>query len=321
MSDSPPTETPRAEPRLSFSDLIFQEGFKDKEAGRLPVSLGVEVTNHCNLRCPMCPREIADRGYGNMDVELFKKIADEAAGERLVFLPQGFGESFIHPRFAEMLHYAHERGVLATMLVTNATYLSEKNVHTLIDAQVPLVNVSLDGPKKEVYEAIRVNASFEKVVEGVQRLFALRASRGSKLPHIILRMIRMPETEPYVEEFQRFWTPYLKEGDEILFSVYQTWNNSVEDKRIQEPNGLTQVAELPKKPACRMIYKTMQVYFDGRTTPCCYDYNCTMEIGNAKTQSVAEMWRGEKAEHYRRLHEDGRMDEIAICRGCQEYIP
>ena len=70
-----------------------------------------------------------------------------------------------------------------------------------------------------------------------------------------------------------------------------------------------------------MLYKTAQVYFDGRVTPCCYDYDCTMEIGNARDRSIEEIWTGEKAGHFRRLHEEGRADEIAICRNCQEYTP
>lgn len=315
-----PSET-TSPPKLSFTELIYIEGQKNKEAGTFPVSLGVEVTNHCNLRCPMCPREIATRGYGNMDVELFQRIADQAAGKRVLFLPQGFGESFIHPRFAEMLHYATHHGVLGAMVVTNATYLSEKNCNAIIDSDLPLLNISLDGPNKEVYEAIRVNAVFEKVVENVQRMFRVRKERGSTHPHIILRMIRMKETEPYVEEFKKFWEPYLEYGDEITFSTYQTWANTVEDKRIEPPAALDAVDEKGKRLPCRMLYKTMQIYYDGRTTMCCYDYDCTMEIGNAKTDSIEKMWTSERAQHFRRLHEEGRMDEIPICKDCQEYIP
>ena len=312
--------TPEA-PRPSFSDLIFHEGFKDKNAGDFPKSLGVELTNYCNLKCPMCPREIATRGYGNMDGDVFRAIADQAAGRRLVFLPTGFGESFIHPDFHELMHYVGRAGVLGTMLITNGTYFTEKNVHGLIDAQLPLVNISLDGTVKEVYEKIRVKANYEEVVENVERFFRLRKERGSKLPHAILRMIRMQETADDCEVFKQKWEPFLEEGDEIIFSEYQTWNGTVEDKRTDTPEGMKAVEGREKKPPCRMIYKTMQVFYDGRTTPCCYDYDCEMEIGNAKDDSISDMWTGERARHFRSLHEEGRMDEIPACRNCQEYIP
>ena len=222
---------------VSFVDLIMQEAFKDKEARDFPVSLGVEVTNFCNLRCPMCPREIAGRGYGKIDWDLFTKIADQAAGKRLVFLPQGFGESLIHPEFPKMLAYLSKVGVRATMVVTNATYLTENNINLIMDAQTPFLNISLDGTDKEVYESIRVNANYEKVVENVERLFRMREARNSKLPYIILRMIRMDKTEADVEAFKAKWKPFLRNGDEVAFSAYQTWSNSVEDKRVDEPEG------------------------------------------------------------------------------------
>ena len=62
---------------MSFLNQILEEAQKDRDPGRFPFSFGVEVTNHCNLRCPMCPREIAQRGYGNMSFELFTKLADQ----------------------------------------------------------------------------------------------------------------------------------------------------------------------------------------------------------------------------------------------------
>ena len=46
-----------------------------------------------------------------------------------------------------------------------------------------------------------------------------------------------------------------------------------------------------------------------------------MDVGNAKEQTIEEIWTGEKAQHFRNLHETGRMNEIDICRGCQEYLP
>ncbi|MCB9832233.1 MAG: radical SAM protein [Planctomycetes bacterium] len=311
---------------MGYLDQIYTEAHKDRDHGDYPFSLGVEVTNHCNLRCPMCPRETAARGFDNIDPELFKKIADETAGrDRVLFLPSGMGESFINPRFRELLAYSRDAGVKLTMLVTNGTYLNEKNIHALIDAQVTFVNISLDGTVKEVYEKIRVNADFDQVIANVKNFFRIRKERGSTLPYIILRMIKMDETADDVDAFQDYWEPFLEEHDEVAFSAYQTWNNSVEDRRVGEPQGLAEAAEIERRegklPPCRMIYKTMQVYHDGSTSLCCYDYDCTMNIGNAKERSIAELWVGEKAQHYRRLHEEGRMDEIPICRGCQEYIP
>ncbi|MEE9391350.1 MAG: radical SAM/SPASM domain-containing protein [Planctomycetota bacterium] len=311
---------------MSNLDQIYAEAFKDFEVGDFPAGLGVEVTNHCNLRCPMCPREIANRGYGNLDWDLFKKIADEAAGRpKTIFLPQGFGESLIHPEFTRMLSYLGEVGVELTMIVSNGTYLNEKNCSEIIDSGIAFINISLDGTDKETYEKIRVKANYEEVVENVERFFRIRTEKGAKLPRVILRMIKMTETADDVENYKARWQPFLEEGDEIAFSTYQTWSSSVEDKRVDaEVDAATAVikdiAKEERKP-CRMLFKTMQVYYDGRSTPCCYDYDCEMDIGNANDQTISEIWTGDKAQHFRKLHEDGRADEISICATCREFIP
>ena len=304
---------------MSFINAIYEEAFKDLAQGSFPFSLGVEVTNLCNLKCPMCPREIADRGYGNMDWDLFTRLVDEACDhDHGLFLPQGFGESFIHPRFAEMLDYIHQKKMARpTMVITNGTLLTEKNCNALIDAAVDLVSISLDGTDKEIFEGLRVNAKFERVVEGTKRLLRMRDERGLEQPRVLLRMIRMDRTEHLVDAFREAWEPYLKPGDEVNFSEYQTWNGTVEDHRVAPADEL----DPQTLPPCRMIYKTLQVYFDGRATPCCYDYDCTMEIGNANEQSIEEIWNGERARHFRGLHEAGRMREIPICRNCKEYVP
>jgi hypothetical protein len=33
------------------------------------------------------------------------------------------------------------------------------------------------------------------------------------------------------------------------------------------------------------------------------------------------MWNGEALARLRRLHEEGRFDEIPLCRDCRDYVP
>ncbi len=45
----------------------------------MPLAIGAELTNHCNLRCPECPSGSGTltRARGFMDPVLFQKIIDE----------------------------------------------------------------------------------------------------------------------------------------------------------------------------------------------------------------------------------------------------
>jgi hypothetical protein len=49
---------------------------------------------------------------------------------------------------------------------------------------------------------------------------------------------------------------------------------------------------------------------------CCLDLNRTVEIGDVRKQSMAEIWNGEPLRALRRIHRENRQNEVALCRSC-----
>ena len=45
--------------------------------GAYPRLIGMELTNHCNLECVMCPQPQQTRDLGLMKEEFFRKVIDE----------------------------------------------------------------------------------------------------------------------------------------------------------------------------------------------------------------------------------------------------
>jgi radical SAM protein with 4Fe4S-binding SPASM domain len=299
-------------------DLYLQRFFADREPGDFPFRLGVEATNHCNLRCGFCPREDSDRGFGFMDFELFASLARQAAGKEIIFYPQGFGESFLHPRFREMLLELNRAGVICPNVITNATLLDERNCHALMDASTTVVTLSIDGADPTTYESLRVNASYDQVVENVLRLLRIREERRSRFPFVMLSVVGTPEVRATLPAFRAFWEPKLRETDDIFIGSPLTWAGDV---RPSGREGARPPDDHATRPPCRMLYKTLQVYYDGRATPCCYDHACALEVGNVRTDSVEEIWRGEPLRRLRELHEQGRSAEIPLCKGCPDHTP
>ncbi len=299
-------------------ELFLAHLFKDLEPGNYPFRLSVETTNHCNLRCTYCPREESHRGYGFMHWDLFTKIADESAGQECIFYPQGFGEAFIHPKIKEMLLYLNQNGVRCTDLITNATFLDEENCHAILDASVTVVTVSVDGADADVFEALRVNANYQEVVDNVERLFRLREERSAQFPIIVLSVVGTEDVTQSMDAFRAQWQSKMRETDEIFVCTPITWAGALD---MEQPKPLPANNNPKKKRGpCRMLYKTLQVYYDGRATPCCYDHACELEIGNAQHESIADIWQGKKLKDLRYLHETGRFDEINLCKNCPDYM-
>lgn len=147
-----------------------------------PEWLVLGVNNTCNLHCKMCDVGVdynKSNFYQNlvgttplhMPMELFKKIADQAA---LYFpnvkLGYAFTEPLVYSHLYESLKYASEKK-LFTSVTTNALSL-RKWADKLIDAKLNELYISLDGPA-DVHNQIRgYDKSFEKAVEGINYLLS-----------------------------------------------------------------------------------------------------------------------------------------------------
>ena len=92
------------------NDFIRRTVLKKKISFDFPIRFNIEPTNHCNLSCSMCPREL-NRPFGYMDVSLFQKIIDESIlyGKRLIITINKDGEPLLHPELPKMVKYAKDK--------------------------------------------------------------------------------------------------------------------------------------------------------------------------------------------------------------------
>jgi 7,8-dihydro-6-hydroxymethylpterin dimethyltransferase len=116
----------------------------------------VEVTDHCNLECPIC---IVDNQYSNhMELDTFRKIVDGlvAAEGTCESLALSGGEPTSHPKILELLAIANRPEIGRVVLITNGIRLGKDRAfaQALKDMGV-YVGLQLDGFTPEVHTAIR----------------------------------------------------------------------------------------------------------------------------------------------------------------------
>ena len=88
----------------------------------------VEITDHCNLRCPTCyagsgPERLTHRSFAEVIAMLDAVVASE--GEADVVQISG-GEPTLHPQFFEILDAARERPIKHLMLNTNGLRIAQE---------------------------------------------------------------------------------------------------------------------------------------------------------------------------------------------------
>jgi MoaA/NifB/PqqE/SkfB family radical SAM enzyme len=255
------------------------------------LSLNVETTNYCNLRCTICP---VNRGMVRqkrwLDPALFRGLIDRTPTLRFV-LPFQWGEPLLHPEIDSMVRYASERGV-RSMLTTNGTLLDDAMAERLLRSGLDRLTISVDGDDA-THERIR-GAPLAEVRERVAALRE-RRDRGRHALRIDVSMVLDEATKPAIERYRAEWRRLAD--------------------RVQV---IPRLRPAPRRRACREAWRgSLVVLVDGTVTACCADSEGALALGNAHEDAPACILNDAPFRELRRRHRRGDFPEP--CRGCGEF--
>lgn len=133
---------------------------------RIPLSVELELTAKCNLRCAHCLRDRYD--LEGLKLIRIRSLLDELAETGTVILVITGGEPLLRDDFCEVVEHAASRGFFISLL-TNGT-LIDAALARFLKPLVSSVSVSIYGPES-VHDGITgVDGSFRRSVEGIKRL-------------------------------------------------------------------------------------------------------------------------------------------------------
>jgi MoaA/NifB/PqqE/SkfB family radical SAM enzyme len=321
---------------LADPTRYFEAVAQTRDGAPPPVCLYLEVTNRCNLLCETCPRTFEElEPPADMSWDLFTRIVDQAAGLKRAVL-HGVGEPMLVAELPRMISYLKARGVYV-LFNTNGTLLREKRFRALIDAGLDELRVSLDAADAATYTAVRGRPFFDRIVRDVQRMREFQEETGVSHPKISLWLTGMKETIQQLPDFVRLAAQMrVREVhlqrlvfDETGFGMARQESSLFERTDGEEVTAIRQAQALgatlgvmldasgATEPGlslkqqgdnpwsgCRRPWSLMYFTAHGRALPCCIapfsarGYE-TYTLGDAKTQSLDEMWNGPAYQAFR----------------------
>jgi hypothetical protein len=160
-----------------------------------PTRLYVECTAACNISCfqACCAPETGitrTRQAGMLDVELFRRVVDEA-GPSLVRLDFfNYGETFLHKRAVEMCEYVKARFPHVYLYTsTNGLAFTDDGVRRLVRSGIDEVTFSIDGATPESYRRYRQRGDFDKAMRHLCAAADEKRRLGLDVPVINWRYI------------------------------------------------------------------------------------------------------------------------------------
>lgn len=308
-----------------FASYEYSRLTKKSSIKGLPISIAIEPTTSCNLRCPECPSGLRSftRPTGMLETSLFNSVIDELAPtlQYLTFYFQG--EPFLHPGFLEMASYASRKGIY-TATSTNAHYLKDDAAERTVRSGLDRLIISIDGTTQDTYSSYRIGGSLEKVIEGAMNVIAWKKRLKSKTPHVVFQFLVVGPNEHQIPEVEAI---ARRVGvDQVVFKTAQIYDYKNGSPLIPKQDKYSRYAKLPSGEYvlknqmdnhCWKMWHSCVITWDGRVVPCCFDKDAHFVLGNVAEQSFKEIWHGEKYHGFRQSLLRSR-SEIEICKNCTE---
>jgi MoaA/NifB/PqqE/SkfB family radical SAM enzyme len=166
-----------------------------------PGMVFLDVTNRCNMNCPICIATIRGMGFDFYPpLEYFEKIFDFVGRMDPKPVVQLFGgEPTLREDLLEIIRIAKRHG-LKPHVVTNGVKLAdEEYCKQLCDARVPL-RFAFDGRSPDIYERLRHNrAAYDKKMKALENL-----KKFSQRKHAIIACAAWGINDQYIGDMIQF---------------------------------------------------------------------------------------------------------------------
>lgn len=284
--------------------------FDPAEKDFFPKFFQIETVNACNARCIMCGLDWSIRKPTIMSDTVFQRICSEIGrhADRVekVGLYWG-GEPLLDQNLGSRIALMKATGVKCVYIASNASLLNRDRGSAILEGGLDQIYISLDSLQKERYESVRKNLKFEEVYQNIRAFIEQRNSLRSKLK-IRLQIILQEINQDEAQEFLEHWKPYLSDSDDIVIQNVHNWGADIP---ILDA-GSDDVNRYP----CISLFGTCIVNVHGEVTMCCADVTPKVKLGDLNTDTISQIWHGEKLKELREMHLCGRRREIPLCDGC-----
>lgn len=272
----------------------------------------IELTNICNFRCTFCPQVDLQRPQQMMELDLARKVLQDLAnmGHHQPIRLHLMGEPLLYPHFAEFVDSAHDLG-LSLRLATNGSRFQPKRIAMLFDTRVDEMVISLNTPDEASYDAQRgTDVSFARYIGGIEAYVKALIERGPP-PKTLLNVLydgtkkddqdEQERVTGIVDEWidcvRRYGGKTLPSAREMIHKIGHgaSYHELWEGLTLQwTPYHNWGAGQVPPADAhfCSNPWGQLAILVDGRATACCIDSEGAIDVGNATSQSVAEIWRG-----------------------------
>ena len=282
-----------------------------------PKVIYIELTGHCNLRCPHCPRTYSNKRRGHINDSLYYDIIDNIKIEYPNLPEIGFhvfGEILMKKNFGKLIKYANKNLQDTKLSIsTNLNTTNDDLVLNLINCGINSIGIWPDAFSEEGYQAFRKGGSLELVKKNIIKLLNEREKSNSKYIDIHIGTVQYKSDYSKVHNFIKEFE-FIKNypNTRMLKILSHDWagqvpvNNvylSIKNKKIKIPK------------ICFFPFTMLVFASDGSMSLCCVDMNLQLKLGKFdKNLGIDKIWTSEQAKNLRKMISG--LSPPKLCKNC-----
>lgn len=299
---------------------VFDQ-FRNKD----PIVYNIETTNACNMRCEMCPRTtMMTRPVVTMKKELFSQIINQlrpftdaewnrwtrfcelayhipenGMSENHFFLyviPKviqlhGYGDPLLDKNLPDYIRLLHQKGFYS-YFSCNPANINISATEKMFQNGLDYIKYSIESVSDQTHKKVRgeqsdFTQSYNKIID----LLDIKSEQNYQTVIVITMLdLNRPDQK---EEYQKLKDAFVGEDVYLYLKSEDTqWYRA-------DYHGTKSVhwSEFCKHPWMSMTIKS-----DGMAAMCMEDYNNEIVLGDAKKETLKDIWNGEKYRQFRRYH-------------------
>ncbi len=284
----------------------------------MPLFLSAELTNYCNLRCPEClsgsGKMKRERGF--MDYNLYQRIISELSPYIYSLNLYFQGEPMMHPDFFSFLV---KEGSYRIIVSTNGHFLTPENAVRIVQSDIDVLIVSLDGMDQKAYSAYRRKGELIKVISGIKNVSLAKKRYSSRL-RLVIQFLVNKQNEHQIRDVRKLAhdtgaSLRLKSMQIIKSEDIETWQPTLlKFRRYISRGGEYRLKNrLPNR--CARLWFNPVITWDGLVVPCCFDKDAHYVMGDLKQDDFRTIWSSDRYKEFRRRIITDR-NSVDICRNC-----
>jgi MoaA/NifB/PqqE/SkfB family radical SAM enzyme len=253
-----------------------------------------------------------------MDEDLFQSIVDQISYHP-VQLIQPFlnNDPLMDKNILPRLELIIKKNPRARVSVTTNGYLLREEIARAL-ARLPLdtIHISSNGLTPEVYRET-MGLDGYTVIRNVNYLWD-QLRKYQSPTKLVVTAILLQSNQREVVHMRDYWhsrgvTFYLNPLNNRAgnlthekFVQLLPFNESVRRGQLLSYN----------MSGCPALYSFMGILWNGDLITCCMDWRRSRVLGNARDDSLSNLWQGKPYQDIRELSNTGRLAELSLCRQC-----